>query len=131
MAQKRLSVRDIVDGCSLEILVGEEHLSRTVTNIIASDLMSDVLSFREAGSLLLTGLTNAQVVRTAAVADLAAICFVRAKDPQPETIRLAEEHGIPLLVTALTMFEASGRLYAKGLPPAAKEEARADCQETG
>ncbi|HID29808.1 MAG TPA: hypothetical protein EYP19_07355 [Desulfobacterales bacterium] len=86
-----------------------------VSSCRASDLMSDVLSFHGVGSLLLTGLTNAQVVRTAGVADIVAICFVRGKWPGPETVRLAEEQGIPLLVTHLMMFEACGKLYAKGL----------------
>ena len=89
--------------------------SREVYSCRASDLMNDVLSFQGAGSLLLTGLTNAQVIRTAGVADIAAICFVRGKRPDMETVRLAEEQGLPLLVTHLMMFEACGRLYAKGL----------------
>ena len=89
--------------------------NREVYSCRASDLMSDVLSFRGVDSLLLTGLTNSQVVRTAGVADIAAICFVRGKWPEAETIRLAEEQGLPLLVTPLMMFEACGRLYARGL----------------
>ena len=86
-----------------------------VSSCRASDLMSDVLSFQGVGALLLTGLTNAQVVRTAGVADMAAICFVRGKQPDAETVRLAQEEGFPLLITPLMMFEACGRLYAKGL----------------
>ena len=82
----------------------------------ASDLLSDVLTFRGPGSLLLTGLTNAQVIRTAEMADFAAICFVRGKAPQPETVELAKEKMIPLFVTALSMFEACGRLFTEGLP---------------
>ncbi len=79
------------------------------------DLMSDVLAFAKSGSLLLTGLTNPQVVRTAEVADIKAICFVRGKRPDQETIRLAKNKGLPLLVTKLPMFESCGRLYQKGL----------------
>ncbi len=95
--------------------------NREVSSCRASDLMSDVLSFRGVGSLLVTGLTNAQVVRTAGVADIAAICFVRGKSPEAETVRLAEEQGLPLLVTPLMMFETCGRLYAKGLRGEAQE----------
>jgi predicted transcriptional regulator len=88
--------------------------------------MSDVLTLSGAGSLLLTGLTNVQVVRGAGVSDFAAVCFVRGKTLQQEVIRLAEEMGIPLLATSLSMFESCGRLYAKGLPSvdAKKEGAR-------
>ena len=104
--------------------------SREVYSCRASDLMSDVLSFHGVGALLLTGLTNSQVVRTAGVADIAAICFVRGKQPEPETVRLAQEEGLPLLVTPLMMFEGCGRLYAKGLRGEAEEEVVVDCRKT-
>jgi len=81
----------------------------------AADLMSDVLAFAEPGSVLLTGLCNPQVVRTAEMADIAAIVFVRGKYPPPETIALAKEEGIPLVATSYAMFEMCGRLYQAGL----------------
>lgn len=90
--------------------------SREVVSCHASDLMSDVLTFSGAGSLLLTGLTNAQVIRVAEIADFAGVCFVRGKKPQAEMVQLAEEKHIPLLVAPLSMFDSCGRLYAKGLP---------------
>ncbi|UCC90588.1 MAG: hypothetical protein JSW24_05580, partial [Dehalococcoidia bacterium] len=77
--------------------------------------MSDVLAFTKPESLLLTGLTNAQVIRTAEMAEIAAVCFVRGKKPDEETIRLAKSKSIPLLVTQLPLFESCGRLYKKGL----------------
>ena len=78
--------------------------------------MSDVLAFTHPGTLLLTGLTNPQVVRTAEVAGIVAVVFVRGKVPPPETVALAEERGIPLLATHHSLYEACGRLYAAGLP---------------
>lgn len=81
-----------------------------------ADLMSDVLTFAHRdGTLVLTGLTNPQVIRTAEVASVVAIVFVRGKTPPPETVRLAEEKGIPLISTKCSMFEACGRLYSLGL----------------
>jgi predicted transcriptional regulator len=77
--------------------------------------MSDVLAFTKAGSLLLTGLTNPQVVRTAEMADIVAICFTRGKKPDEGTIRLAKSKGLPLLTTRLPMFESCGRLYKSGV----------------
>ena len=82
----------------------------------ASDLISDVLTFHGEGSLLLTGLTNSQVIRTAEILDFVAICFVRGKIPQPDTIKLAEVKGIMMFVTPYSMYDACGRLYAKGIP---------------
>ncbi|HEX2987976.1 MAG TPA: hypothetical protein VHS06_07380 [Chloroflexota bacterium] len=82
----------------------------------AADLMSDVLAFAGPGALLLTGLTNPQVIRASDVAGVVAVLFVRGKNPLPETGRLAAETGIVLLQTPHTMFESCGRLYAAGLP---------------
>jgi predicted transcriptional regulator len=81
-----------------------------------ADLMSDVLAFAQEGMLLMTGLTNPQVVRTAEMAGVVAIVFVRSKLPPPETIALAAEKGIPLLASRYTLFETCGRLYKAGLP---------------
>jgi predicted transcriptional regulator len=80
-----------------------------------ADLMSDVLAFTHEGTLLMTGLTNPQVVRTAEMSGITAIVFVRGKVPPPETVTLAEEKGIPLLASKYTMFETCGRLYNAGL----------------
>jgi hypothetical protein len=94
----------------------------------ASDLMSDVLTFTGAGSLLLTGLTNAQVIRAAEISDFAGVCFVRGKKPQPEAVQLAQERGIAMLVTPLSMFESCGRLHAKGLPGGDRAREDAKCR---
>ena len=84
----------------------------------AADLMSDVLSLARPGSVLVTGLANPQVIRTSEVAEVAAIVMVRGKRPLAETAALAKEAGIPIFCTAMTMFEACGRLYGAGVKPA-------------
>lgn len=106
-------VRKILDA---DVLAGEDLLDLQIKMACGSDLMSDVLSFVKPDSLLLTGLTNPQVVRTAEVADLAAICFVRGKKPDQLTIEMAKTKNIPLLTTPLPMFESCGRLWMHGLP---------------
>jgi predicted transcriptional regulator len=78
-------------------------------------MMSDVLAFAKAGSLLLTGLTNTQVIRIANVLDIAAIILVRGKKPQTEALALAKELQIPILITKYILFETAGRLYVKGI----------------
>ena len=87
-----------------------------------ADLMSDVLAFTKSDSLLLTGLTNPQVIRTAEIAEIKAVCFVRGKRPQAETVALAQEKGIPLLCASLPMYESCGRLYGSGLPGCSDSE---------
>ena len=91
-------------------------LSQEISMACGSDLMSDVLAFTHSGTLLLSGLTNPQVVRTAEMAGIVGIVFVRGKLPPEQTIALAQEKGIPLLASKYTMYETCGRLYQTGLP---------------
>ena len=105
-------VKEILDA---EVFVGHDQLEMEVSTAFGADLMSDVLAFAKSGSLLLTGLTNPQIVRTSDVLDIAAIIIVRGKRPLPETIQLAEELRIPILSTKYILFETAGRLYAKGI----------------
>lgn len=91
------------------------NLAIEINSAVASDLMSDVLLCSQAGSLLITGLTNNQVIRTCEIAGISAILFVRNKIPTPETIMMAREQNIPLLMTRTTMFETCGILYAHGI----------------
>jgi len=81
-----------------------------------ADLMSDVLAFSQPDSVLLTGLTNPQVVRTAQMAEFRAIILIRGKQPQPETLSLAVQEDIPLISSPFGMFELSARLHKAGLP---------------
>jgi predicted transcriptional regulator len=105
-------VKDILDA---DVIVGNDQLEMEVKTAFGADLMSDVLAFAKPGSLLLTGLTNPQIIRTSDVLDIAAIILVRGKRPLPETIQLAEELRIPLLSTKYILFESVGRLYAQGI----------------
>lgn len=105
-------VKEILEA---EVIVGGDLMGENVTIACGCDLMSDVLSFVKPGALLLTGLINPQVVRTAEMADLRAICFVRGKRPAQETIEMAEAKGIPLMTTPLMLFESCGRLHRRGL----------------
>jgi predicted transcriptional regulator len=82
---------------------------------VASDGMSEILAFHSPGAVMLTGLTNIQSVRTAVVADVCAIVYVRGKQPTQPVLELAREKGIPVLSTRLGMFESCGILYVAGL----------------
>ena len=110
---KLRQVLSIIDGKAISKAI---DLDQEVQMGCGADLMSDVLAFSREGAILMTGLTNPQVVRTADLAGITAIVFVRGKLPPPETIALAEEKGIPLLASKYTMFETCGRLYQAGLP---------------
>jgi predicted transcriptional regulator len=114
---KLLEIIKIVNG---KILTNKVKLDIEITSCGASDLMSDVLAFVKPSSLLLTGLVHPQSIRTAEMADLAAIIFVRGKTPGQDTIDLAEELRIPLIASPYGMYEMSGLLYQAGLEPVLK-----------
>ena len=110
-----MKLREVQEILKADVIVGKEKLDMEVKTAFGADLMSDVLAFAKAGSLLLTGLTNTQVIRIANVLDIAAIILVRGKKPTAETIGLAKELQIPILTTKYILFETAGRLYAKGI----------------
>lgn len=111
-----MTLREVKEILKAEVLAGEELLDqREPKSACGSDLLSDVLAFTKDNSLLLTGLTNPQVIRTAEMIDLIGVVFVRGKRPEPATVELAVIKKIPLLATRLPMYEACGRLYLHGL----------------
>lgn len=110
-----MNLAEIRDILNATVITNPAALLNSVESVYCADLMSDVLSFSVAKCLLITGLTNAQVIRTAEMAAINMIVFIQGKRPAVQTIRLAEEKNIPLLVTDLSMFDTCGRLYEKGL----------------
>ncbi|MEJ6951842.1 hypothetical protein [Natronospora cellulosivora (SeqCode)] len=105
---------DIIKLLNLEVLVETDN-KMEITTACGADLMSDVLAFSQEKSLLLTGLTNPQVVRTAEFTDINVIIFVRGKRPPKETIELAKDKKVALYLASKPLFECCGLLYANGL----------------
>lgn len=110
-----MKISEIKDILNADVICGEEFLDRETSFAFGSDLMSDVLAFAKEQSLLLTGLVNPQVIRTALMLDMPCVVFVRAKRLSDEVISLAKESGITVLSTELRMFETCGKLYANGI----------------
>lgn len=109
---KLSQIKEILDA---KVLTGEDELERDVFSACGSDLMSDVLAYVKDQALLLTGLVNGQVIRTAEMMDIHAVIFIRGKEPAPDVISLAESRDIVIMSTELTMFVACGKLYDAGL----------------
>ena len=105
-------IRRILDA---KVLSGEENLDWEAHAACASDFMSDVLAYVKDQAVLVTGLNNPQVVRTADMMDMICIVFVRGKKPDGAILQLAVDRGIAVLATKLPMFAACGLLYEKGL----------------
>ena len=98
-----------------KVLCCEENLNKHVYSACGSDLMSDVLAYVKDQAVLLTGLINSQVIRTAMMMDMVCIVFVRSKNPTEEMLQLARDNGIVILSTDKRLYEACGLLYANGL----------------
>ena len=109
---KLAEVRDILKA---DVLSGEKFLDREVHAACGSDLMSDVLAFVKNQSVLLTGLVNPQVIRTAEMMDMCCVIILRGKTPDDLLVKLAKEKDIVLMVSDYTMYNACGRLYSAGL----------------
>lgn len=105
-------IRELLDA---EFSCGESYANREVHSACGSDMMSDVLAYVKNQAVLLTGLVNPQVIRTADMMDMKCIVLVRGKKPTEDMIRLAEEYEIALLSTEREMFTACGILYSRGL----------------
>ena len=110
-----MKICEIRDLLGAELLCGEENLEAQVYSACSSDMMSDVLAYVKDQAVLLTGLVNPQVIRTAEMMDMRCVVFVRSKNPSEEMVELARDSGIVVMRTGLRMFEACGILYSAGL----------------
>lgn len=110
-----MQLRKIIEIADGTVLTGSTLLDHEISGGVGADLMSDVLAAARPDSVLLTGLCNPQVIRTAQMADVRAIIFLRGKQPTQEMIDLAAQENIPLISSEHGMFELCGRLYRAGL----------------
>lgn len=110
-----MQLREIKEILQAEVLCGEDQLDREVLSACGSDFMSDVLAYVKNQAVLLTGLVNPQVVRTADMVEIKCIVFVRGKKPSPTIVQLAESRGIMVMTSPRRMYDACGVLYSSGL----------------
>jgi predicted transcriptional regulator len=112
-----MTLEEMKDILGAEVVVGSDCMDIEIRDAFAADLLSDVLAFAKEGTILITGITNPQVVvvRTAEMLELVGIVFVRGKKPDAETMKLAQIKKVPILSTRYIMFETCGRLFKNGL----------------
>ncbi len=110
-----MTINNLKELLDAEVLCGEESLEKEVHSACGSDMMSDVLAYVKNQAVLLTGLVNAQVIRTAEMMDMVCIVFVRSKRPTLDMLELAKESGIAVLSSPKRMYDACGILYSGGL----------------
>ena len=110
-----MTINTIKELLGAEVLCGSESLDKEIHSACGSDMMSDVLAYVKDQAVLMTGLVNSQVIRTAEMMDMHCIVFVRSKKPSQDMLELAEESGMVILTTPRRMYEACGILYSNGL----------------
>ena len=109
-----MTVKEIQKLLNAKVLACEEKLDLEVTSAFASDMMSDCLAFAKDASVLITGLCNPQVMRTAELLDIECIIFIKGKEPTEGMISLAQNNGICVLLSDYCMFETAGILFKTG-----------------
>ena len=110
-----MKISTMTDLLEAKVLCCEENIDKEVYSACGCDLMSDVLAYVKDQAVLLTGLVNPQVIRTAVMMDMNCIVFVRSKSPSDEMLELAKESGIVVMATDKRLYEACGLLYTNGL----------------
>ena len=110
-----MKISTIKELLGAEVLCCEENIGRHVYSACGCDLMSDVLAYVKDQAVLLTGLVNPQVIRTAVMMDMNCIVFVRSKTPSEDMLELARESGIVVMESDKRLYEACGILYSNGL----------------
>jgi predicted transcriptional regulator len=111
-----MTIREIQIRLDADEIQKEGDWDKEIQTACSADMMSDVLAGRiKQQALLLTGLCNPQVIRTAEMMDILCVVLVRGKKPDESMKEMARERGIVLLSTEYSMFTASGILYEAGL----------------
>ena len=110
-----MTISDIMTILDAKLLTPDIDTRTQVHTACGSDMMSDVLAYVKDQSVLITGLNNPQVIRTADMMDMVCVVFVRDKQPDETILKLANDREIAILATDKTMFSTCGILYANGL----------------
>jgi len=114
--EEKVTLKEIAEILEASLITDPGNPDIHIESACSADMMSAVLYYHTPNSLLITGLTQPQVIRTAEIAGIRSVVFVLGKRPDTYTIELAKQKNIPLLTTPYCMYTASGRLYKAGLP---------------
>lgn len=110
-----MKIRELIALLDAKVLCGEDGLDQEIHSACGSDLMSDVLAFVKDKTVLITGLTNVHVMRTAEMLDIHCVVFARGKSPSDEILEEAKDLGIVVLATDHTTYTTCGLMYEAGI----------------
>lgn len=112
-----MQIGNIAELLNAKVLTPELDLSSEVNYAFTSDLMSDVLTGDYHQTLLITGLSNLQALRTAEMSDIREVIIGRSKEVSREMIELANESNIVLIQSSYSLYRISGILFEAGIKP--------------
>lgn len=110
-----MTLREVLQALKLDVRAGESELDRQVQGGYVSDLLSDVIAGAKEGDLWMTLQLHQNIVAVAFLNNLAGIVIVGGREPDPDTLKKAEDQGVPIMVSSLPAYELAGRLYAMGV----------------
>jgi predicted transcriptional regulator len=118
-----MTLGEVVEALKLDVRTGSEEMGRIVEGGYVSDLLSDVIAGAKEGDLWITLQIHQNIVAVAFLNNLAGIIVVGGREPDPDTVKKAEEQGVPILETSMRSYELAGRLYEMGIRRKPTEDA--------
>ena len=112
-----MNIQEITALTNASLVTGNTAQPGEILRAYSSDLMSDVLTLDTDQLLLISGLANVQLIRTAEIAEITVILLARGKKTTPEMIDMAHKTGLVILESPFSLFRASGVLFTNGLRP--------------
>ena len=110
-----MTVRDLIEALPAKVLIGEDHLDREVADGYCCDLLSWVMAHGKHSGAWITVQTHLNTVAVASLLELACIIVPEDIEVNEQTLAKADEEGIAVLGTALTGYQASGRMISLGI----------------
>jgi len=110
-----MTLGEVVQALGLDVRTGSDEMDRAVDGGYVSDLLSDVIAGAKEGDLWITLQIHQNIVAVAFLNNLAGIVIVGGREPDPDTIKKAEEQGVPIMVSSMRSYELAGRLYSMGI----------------
>lgn len=108
-------VSDIIEKLSLGMAAGEEGISNEVQGCYIGDLLSLAMARVEEGTVWITIQTNLNIVAVASLAEAACIVIADGFAPDENTVKKANEVGVPVLITEKTAYEVAKGLAELGV----------------
>ena len=110
-----MTVREMIQQAELEVKTANDCLDTEVTGGYSADLISTVMANAREGNVWVTWHAHPNIVAAALIVKLAAVILVSGRQPEEETVKKAQQEGLPILVSNLPAFELISRLGKMGI----------------